>query len=67
MGYASVCRLEKNCFFSNYQDWIDVRQGRLKDAEFIYASRKLTNYQKLVVKYKVERKFQEKRSLGLLE
>jgi len=49
------------------QDWIDVRQGRLKDAEFIYASRKLTNYQKLVVKYKVERKFQEKRSLGLLE
>ena len=54
--------------FSNYREWIGMREGKLKDAEFIHSYfAQPEDYQKFVMEYKVEKNLREKLSMYLLE
>ena len=54
--------------FSNYQEWIGMRQGKLKDAAFIssYFAHP-EDYQRFVMEYEVERELEDKLQRYLLE
>ncbi len=65
---AGIVSRPEEWVFSNYQDWIGMREGKLKDAEFIHSYfAQPEDYQKFVMEYEVERELEEKLSRYLLE
>ncbi|MFQ6114570.1 MAG: transposase [bacterium] len=65
---AGLVSTPEDWLYSNYQEWIGLRNGKLKDTEFISSYfTQPEDYQKFVMEYKLEKEFQEKLQKYLLD
>ena len=65
---AGLVSRPEDWVFSNYQEWIGMRQGRLKDAEFISSYFAYPeDYKRFVMEYELAKELEEKLQKYLLE
>ena len=65
---AGLVSRPEDWIFSNYREWVGMRQGRLKDAEFISSYFACPeDYQRFVMEHELEKELEEKLQRYLLE